>query len=151
MLMIERRTIVYDILIRNKILLMYNKCVDCILNCYCYSDNDCIDCLVIHRDLVFLQAWNFLCRLPILNVSLSIKGCWDDSVQPQNEVPVPSLTTDMRDDKRWIRLHADQEYVLQINLQRTQMGYQVDSFIISFPRAQVSNNLFTLSITLRTA
>lgn len=70
------------------------------------------------------QAWNFLCRLPILNVSLSIKGSWDDAVQPQNEVPVPSLTTDARDDKRWIKLHADQEYVLQINLHRTQMGYQ---------------------------
>ncbi|XP_075603901.1 activating signal cointegrator 1 complex subunit 3 [Balearica regulorum gibbericeps] len=70
------------------------------------------------------QAWNFLCRLPILNVSLSIKGCWDDPVQAQNEVPVPSLITDSRDDKRWIKLHADQEYVLQINLQRTQMGYQ---------------------------
>ncbi|XP_039914764.1 activating signal cointegrator 1 complex subunit 3 [Hirundo rustica] len=70
------------------------------------------------------QAWNFLCRLPILNVSLSIKGSWDDAVQPQKEVPVPSLTTDARDDKRWIKLHADQEYVLQINLHRTQMGYQ---------------------------
>ncbi|XP_032538477.1 LOW QUALITY PROTEIN: activating signal cointegrator 1 complex subunit 3 [Chiroxiphia lanceolata] len=70
------------------------------------------------------QAWNFLCRLPILNVSLSIKGSWDDPAQPQNEVPVPSLTTDTRDEKRWIKLHADQEYVLQINLQRTQMGYQ---------------------------
>ncbi|NXC38612.1 ASCC3 protein, partial [Penelope pileata] len=70
------------------------------------------------------QAWNFLSRLPILNVSLSIKGCWDDPAQPQNEVPVPSLTTDTRDDKRWIKLHADQEYVLQINLQRSQMGYQ---------------------------
>uniref|UniRef100_A0A8D2PLQ0 Activating signal cointegrator 1 complex subunit 3 n=1 Tax=Zosterops lateralis melanops TaxID=1220523 RepID=A0A8D2PLQ0_ZOSLA len=70
------------------------------------------------------QAWNFLCRLPILNVSLSIKGSWDDAVQPQNEVPVPPLTTDTRDDKTWIKLHADQEYVLQINLHRTQMGYQ---------------------------
>ncbi|NXE62437.1 ASCC3 protein, partial [Calcarius ornatus] len=70
------------------------------------------------------QAWNFLCRLPILNVSLSIKGSWDDAVQPQNEVPVPSWTTDTRDDKTWIKLHADQEYVLQINLHRTQMGYQ---------------------------
>ncbi|NWS01521.1 ASCC3 protein, partial [Motacilla alba] len=70
------------------------------------------------------QAWNFLCRLPILNVNLSIKGSWDDAVQPQNEVPVPSWTTDTRDDKRWIKLHADQEYVLQINLHRTQMGYQ---------------------------
>ncbi|NXH40384.1 ASCC3 protein, partial [Dicaeum eximium] len=70
------------------------------------------------------QAWNFLCRLPILDVSLSIKGSWDDAVQPQNEVSVPSSTTDTRDDKRWIKLHADQEYVLQINLHRTQMGYQ---------------------------
>ncbi|XP_053793164.1 activating signal cointegrator 1 complex subunit 3 isoform X2 [Vidua chalybeata] len=70
------------------------------------------------------QAWNFLCRLPILNITLSIKGSWDDAVQPQNEVPVPSWTADTRDDKRWIKLHADQEYVLQINLHRTQMGYQ---------------------------
>ncbi|KFP11331.1 Activating signal cointegrator 1 complex subunit 3, partial [Egretta garzetta] len=70
------------------------------------------------------QAWNFLSRLPILNVSLSIKGCWDDPEQPQNEMPVPSWTIDTRDDRRWIKLHADQEYVLQINLQRTQMGYQ---------------------------
>ncbi|XP_042668501.1 activating signal cointegrator 1 complex subunit 3 [Centrocercus urophasianus] len=70
------------------------------------------------------QAWNFLSRLPILHVSLSIKGCWDDPAQPQNEVPVPSLIPDTRDDKRWIKLHADQEYVLQIHLQRTQMGYQ---------------------------
>lgn len=70
------------------------------------------------------QAWNFLSRLPILNVSLSIKGCWDDPAQPQNEVPVPCLTADTRDNKRWIKLHADQEYVLQIHLQRTQMGYQ---------------------------
>lgn len=121
------------------------------MNCYCYSDNDCRGSPVIHRDLFFLQAWNFLCRLPILNVSLSIKGCWDDPVQPQNEVPVPSLTTDARDDKRWIKLHADQEYVLQVNLQRTQMGYQVDYFIISFPSAQVSNNPFTLSVMLYTA
>ncbi|KAM7060361.1 activating signal cointegrator 1 complex subunit 3 isoform 2-T3 [Acridotheres tristis] len=80
------------------------------------------------------QAWNFLCRLPILNVSLSIKGSWDDTVQPQNEVPVPSLTTDTRDEKRWIKLHADQEYVLQINLHRTQMGYQVYLHPVSHER-----------------
>lgn len=147
MLMIESCTITY-ILIYNKILLIQNKYVDCTLNCYCQSD--CIDCLEIHRDLFFLQAWNFLCHLPILNVSLSIKGSWDDAVQPQNEVPVPSLTTDTRDDKRWIKLHADQEYVLQINLHRTQMGYQVDLFIISFPSAQASNNPFTLSMVLYT-
>ncbi|NXR61952.1 ASCC3 protein, partial [Rhadina sibilatrix] len=82
---------------------------------------------IVHSELQaahISQAWNFLCRLPILNVSLSIKGSWDDAVQPQSEVPVPSLTTDTRDDKRWIKLHADQEYVLQINLHRTQMGYQ---------------------------
>lgn len=108
------------------------------MNYYYDSRLNCIDCLVIPRDLFFLQAWNFLSRLPILNISLSIKGCWDDAVQPQNEVPVPLLTTDTRDDKRWIKLHADQEYVLQINLQRTQMGYQVDKFIISFPTAEFS-------------
>lgn len=140
--MIEGYTITY-IVIHNKILIYY-KYVACTLSCYCQSDNDYIDYLIIHRDLFFLQAWNFLCRLPILNISLSIRGSWDDAVQPQNEVPVPSWTADTRDDKRWIKLHADQEYVLQINLHRTQMGYQVDLFIIFFP-AQ-----FTLSMMLYT-
>lgn len=72
---------------------------------------------------VLPQVWNFVSHLPIINVHLSIKGWWDGSVQGQNELPIPTLATDMRDEKKWIKLHADQEYVLQIYLQRIQMGY----------------------------
>ncbi|XP_074166319.1 activating signal cointegrator 1 complex subunit 3 [Sminthopsis crassicaudata] len=69
------------------------------------------------------QAWNFLSHLPVIDVDLSIKGSWD-SAEGQNELCIPTLATDGRDDKKWIKLHADQEYVLQVNLQRVHMGYQ---------------------------
>ncbi|XP_056674600.1 activating signal cointegrator 1 complex subunit 3 [Monodelphis domestica] len=69
------------------------------------------------------QAWNFLSHLPVIDVDFSIKGSWD-SAEGQNELCIPTLTTDGRDDKKWIKLHADQEYVLQVNLQRVHMGYQ---------------------------
>ncbi|KAM4695371.1 activating signal cointegrator 1 complex subunit 3 [Discoglossus pictus] len=64
------------------------------------------------------QAWSFVSNLPVIDVSLCIKGWWDTSVQKQNEVPIPTQ------DKTWIPLHADQEYVLQVNLQRIRTGYK---------------------------
>uniref|UniRef100_A0A8D0L2G8 Activating signal cointegrator 1 complex subunit 3 n=1 Tax=Sphenodon punctatus TaxID=8508 RepID=A0A8D0L2G8_SPHPU len=69
------------------------------------------------------QAWNFLSRLPVIDVYLTIQGSWDDSVQHQDELPIPTSATEVRDDKKWIKLHADQEYVLQINLQRLHMRH----------------------------
>uniref|UniRef100_A0A674I0D5 Activating signal cointegrator 1 complex subunit 3 n=1 Tax=Terrapene triunguis TaxID=2587831 RepID=A0A674I0D5_9SAUR len=99
---------------------------------------------IVDRDLQTVhitQAWNFLSHLPVIDVSLSIKGWWDDSSQEQNELPIPTLATDMRDDKKWIKLHADQEYVLQINLQRVQMRHhkgRQDSKAVAprFPKAK---------------
>ncbi|XP_053237514.1 activating signal cointegrator 1 complex subunit 3 isoform X1 [Podarcis raffonei] len=69
------------------------------------------------------QAWHFLSHLPVIEVNMTIKGGLDDAVQEQNELPVPMLATNMRDNKKWIKLHADQEYVLQINLRRLHVGY----------------------------
>ncbi|CAI5769878.1 activating signal cointegrator 1 complex subunit 3 [Podarcis lilfordi] len=69
------------------------------------------------------QAWHFLSHLPVIEVNMTIKGGSDDAVQEQNELPVPMLATNMRDNKKWIKLHADQEYVLQINLRRLHVGY----------------------------
>uniref|UniRef100_A0A8C3F8J4 Activating signal cointegrator 1 complex subunit 3 n=1 Tax=Chrysemys picta bellii TaxID=8478 RepID=A0A8C3F8J4_CHRPI len=99
---------------------------------------------IVDRDLQTVhitQAWNFLSHLPVIDVSLSIKGWWDDPSQEQNELPIPTLVTDMRDDKKWIKLHADQEYVLQINLQRVQMRHhkgRQDSKAVAprFPKAK---------------
>ncbi|XP_047413665.1 activating signal cointegrator 1 complex subunit 3 isoform X2 [Sciurus carolinensis] len=69
------------------------------------------------------QAWNFLSRLPVINVGISVKGSWDDLVEGHNELSVSTLTADKRDDNRWIKLHADQEYVLQVSLQRVHFGF----------------------------
>ncbi|XP_036024563.1 activating signal cointegrator 1 complex subunit 3 isoform X1 [Onychomys torridus] len=64
------------------------------------------------------QAWNFLSRLPVISVGISVKGSWDDLVEGHNELSISALTADKRDDNKWVRLHADQEYVLQVSLQR---------------------------------
>ncbi|XP_045400038.1 activating signal cointegrator 1 complex subunit 3 isoform X2 [Lemur catta] len=69
------------------------------------------------------QAWNFLSRLPMINVGISVKGSWDDLVEGHNELSVSTLTADKRDDNKWIKLHADQEYVLEVSLQRVHFGY----------------------------
>ncbi|XP_006881253.1 PREDICTED: activating signal cointegrator 1 complex subunit 3 [Elephantulus edwardii] len=69
------------------------------------------------------QAWNFLSHLPVINVSMSIKGWWNDSVEGQNELSIPTLVSDKRDDNKWIKLHADQEYVLQVSLQKVHIGF----------------------------
>lgn len=70
----------------------------------------------------FIQAWNFLSRLPVINVGISVKGSWDDLVEGHNELSISTLTADKRDENKWIKLHADQEYVLQVSLQRVHFG-----------------------------
>ncbi|XP_006865917.1 PREDICTED: activating signal cointegrator 1 complex subunit 3-like [Chrysochloris asiatica] len=69
------------------------------------------------------QAWNFLSRLPVIDISLSVKGWWDDSVEGQKELSIPTLISDKRDDNKWIKLHTDQEYVLQVSLQKVHSGF----------------------------
>ncbi|XP_029414442.1 activating signal cointegrator 1 complex subunit 3 isoform X3 [Nannospalax galili] len=69
------------------------------------------------------QAWNFLSHLPVINVSISVKGSWDDLVEGHNERSISTLSADKRDDNKWIKLHADQEYVLQVSLQRIHFGF----------------------------
>ncbi|KFO22319.1 Activating signal cointegrator 1 complex subunit 3 [Fukomys damarensis] len=69
------------------------------------------------------QAWNFLSRLPLINVSLSVKGSWDDLAEGHNELSVSTQPADQRDDNKWIKLHADQEYVLQVSLHRVHFGF----------------------------
>ncbi|XP_075718320.1 activating signal cointegrator 1 complex subunit 3 [Rhinoderma darwinii] len=86
------------------------------------------------------QAWNFLSSLPVIDVQMSIKGWWEDPAQAHNELPVPILFPGAQE-KKWISLHADQEYVLQVNLQRIRAGYRKgkqDSKAIAskFPKAK---------------
>lgn len=69
------------------------------------------------------QAWNFVSHLPVINVGISVKGSWDDSVEGHNELSISTLTADKRDENKWIKLHADQQYVLQVSLQRVHFGF----------------------------
>uniref|UniRef100_A0A8C0HYS9 Helicase C-terminal domain-containing protein n=1 Tax=Balaenoptera musculus TaxID=9771 RepID=A0A8C0HYS9_BALMU len=69
------------------------------------------------------QAWSFLSHLPVIDVGLSVKGWWDDSAEGHDELSISTVTSDKRNDNRWVRLHADQEYVLQVSLQRVSLGF----------------------------
>ncbi|MBN3311110.1 ASCC3 protein, partial [Amia calva] len=86
------------------------------------------------------QAWNFVSHLPVIEVGMSIKGWWEDA-EGQTERRLPTGVSDIRNDKNWVSVHADQEYMLQINMRRTNIGQQrrkQDSKAITpkFPKAK---------------
>ncbi|KAG9493297.1 hypothetical protein GDO78_001283 [Eleutherodactylus coqui] len=86
------------------------------------------------------QAWNFVSNLPVIDVLMTIKGWWEDPVQAHSELSVPIIFPGAHE-KKWISLHADQEYVLQVTLQRTRAGYKKGkqdskAIALKFPKAK---------------
>ncbi|TRZ04207.1 hypothetical protein DNTS_002616, partial [Danionella cerebrum] len=69
------------------------------------------------------QAWLYVRQLPVLELNLSIRGCWDGSEEP-SERPVPAGASSIRDESNWMSLHADQEYVLNVCMKRINAGQQ---------------------------
>uniref|UniRef100_A0A8C9Y3Z0 Activating signal cointegrator 1 complex subunit 3 n=1 Tax=Sander lucioperca TaxID=283035 RepID=A0A8C9Y3Z0_SANLU len=69
------------------------------------------------------QAWSFLSHLPVLEVEMSVKGWWEES-QEETERPLPAAGTNPKAERRWLDVHADQEYVLQVSLRRINLGQQ---------------------------
>uniref|UniRef100_A0A8B9HI64 Activating signal cointegrator 1 complex subunit 3 n=1 Tax=Astyanax mexicanus TaxID=7994 RepID=A0A8B9HI64_ASTMX len=69
------------------------------------------------------QAWAFLSHLPVVEVSLKVKGWWE-GCEEQTERALPTNVTSFREQSSWLPVHADQEYVLQVSLQRINMGRQ---------------------------
>ncbi|XP_035527998.1 activating signal cointegrator 1 complex subunit 3 [Morone saxatilis] len=69
------------------------------------------------------QAWSFLSHLPVLEVEMSVKGWWEDS-QEQTERRLPAAGANLREERRWLDVHSDQEYVLQVSLRRINLGQQ---------------------------
>uniref|UniRef100_A0AAR2JKC4 Activating signal cointegrator 1 complex subunit 3 n=1 Tax=Pygocentrus nattereri TaxID=42514 RepID=A0AAR2JKC4_PYGNA len=69
------------------------------------------------------QAWIFLAHLPVVEVSLSVKGWWE-GCEEQTERALSTSITNIREQSSWLPVHADQEYVLQVSLQRLNMGQQ---------------------------
>ena len=69
------------------------------------------------------QAWSFLSQLPVLEVNMSVKGWWEESLE-QTERPLPAAGANLREEGSWLEVHADQEYVLQVSLRRVNQGQQ---------------------------
>ncbi|XP_032375241.1 activating signal cointegrator 1 complex subunit 3 [Etheostoma spectabile] len=69
------------------------------------------------------QAWSFLSHLPVLEVEMSVKGWWEES-QEETERPLPAAGANPKAESRWLDVHADQEYVLQVSLRRINLGQQ---------------------------
>ncbi|KAI4871234.1 hypothetical protein NFI96_019754 [Prochilodus magdalenae] len=69
------------------------------------------------------QAWMFLSHLPVVEVSLSVKGWWE-GCEEQTERALSTSIPNIREQSSWLPVHADQEYVLQVSLQRLNMGQQ---------------------------
>ncbi|XP_038850519.1 activating signal cointegrator 1 complex subunit 3 [Salvelinus namaycush] len=69
------------------------------------------------------QAWSFLSHLPVVEVHLSVKGWWEGCGE-QTERPLPAAGGKLRDDRSWLDVHADQEYVLQVSLRRINTSQQ---------------------------
>ncbi|TSK34894.1 Activating signal cointegrator 1 complex subunit 3 [Bagarius yarrelli] len=58
-----------------------------------------------------------------LEVRLSVKGWWE-GCQEQTERALSTSVTSIREQSSWLPVHADQEYVLQVSLQRLNAGRQ---------------------------
>lgn len=67
--------------------------------------------------------WAFLSHLPVAEVSLSVKGWWE-GCEEQTERALSTSVTNIREQSSWLPVHADQEYVLQVSLQRLNAGRQ---------------------------
>uniref|UniRef100_A0A8C7XBM4 Activating signal cointegrator 1 complex subunit 3 n=1 Tax=Oryzias sinensis TaxID=183150 RepID=A0A8C7XBM4_9TELE len=83
------------------------------------------------------QTWAFLSHLPMLEVRMSVKGWWEEN-QEQMERPVHIVSKNLREDRNWLDIHADQEYVLQVCLHRMTVGQQKDGKAVAprFPKVK---------------
>lgn len=79
--------------------------------------------IVVLISFLSRQAWSFLSHLPVLEVEMSVKGWWEES-QEQMERRLPAAGANLREERSWLDVHADQEYVLQVSLRRINLGQQ---------------------------
>nr|XP_053656826.1 activating signal cointegrator 1 complex subunit 3-like [Cherax quadricarinatus] len=64
------------------------------------------------------NVFKTLQQLPMLSVSVVVRGWWDNS-ENQTDAKINIRTTvENRKDKDWIEVHADQEYTLVVSLHR---------------------------------
>ncbi|CAK8672120.1 unnamed protein product [Clavelina lepadiformis] len=79
--------------------------------------------------------------LPLVEVSLSIRGWWADNPLREVQKKVSScFGVSLRDEKSWLNVHADQEYSLTVNLRRMNLSQKRpndNAFTPRFPKPKL--------------
>ncbi|XP_013419499.1 activating signal cointegrator 1 complex subunit 3-like isoform X1 [Lingula anatina] len=82
------------------------------------------------------QVYTVLQQLPVIDVKMTVRGWWEgETGQVEKMVPM-SHKGGSRPDKDWIPVHADQEYVLNVELRRANKVKKHDSkaYTSRFPK-----------------
>jgi activating signal cointegrator complex subunit 3 len=77
--------------------------------------------------------------MPVLNVDISVCGCWEDeSTRQERSFKQPPTKSD------WIEVHAEQEYTLMVQLERVNWKRDLKVHSPRFPRAKDEGWFLTL-------
>lgn len=77
--------------------------------------------------------------MPVLNVNISIRGWWEDkSGEEERHFKQPPTKGN------WIKVHADQEYTLMVQLERTNSARELKVHSPRFPRGKDEGWFLTL-------
>ncbi|WAR07339.1 ASCC3-like protein [Mya arenaria] len=74
------------------------------------------------------QVYAVLCKLPQIEVTFTLQGYWEggDGCQEKRHIDTPLQGSRLQDQK-WMSVHADQEYVLNVTLARINKNKKTDS------------------------
>ncbi|XP_038077615.1 activating signal cointegrator 1 complex subunit 3-like [Patiria miniata] len=73
------------------------------------------------------EIWKVIQKLPVIQPKLSVRGWWADGGE-EEERPLPTThITGLPKDRDYLPVHADQEYVLQVDLRRLHRQHQGDT------------------------
>ncbi|XP_022238465.1 activating signal cointegrator 1 complex subunit 3-like [Limulus polyphemus] len=64
------------------------------------------------------QVFQTLIQLPVLHVTMKIKGWWMESAEEEERTILIEQFCGVQLDKQWIQVHADQEYILNVKFLR---------------------------------
>lgn len=84
------------------------------------------NCNVNNTSFFFsLQLFNTLARLPQISVKMKVRGVWAENESGQKETKTISTAQTEGLVKNWVQVHADQEYVIVIEIAKDSLGFKV--------------------------
>lgn len=72
-----------------------------------------------------LQLFNTLARLPQISVKMKVRGVWAENESGQKETKAISTAQTEGLVRNWVQVHADQEYVIVIEIAKDSLGFKV--------------------------